>query len=433
MTLETAKQVPLSKVSEWKGLDRISLVVHGMHCIWREQEKDDIGIDGEIELCVSRTDGEGRVGTGKIIKVQSKSGTSYVTSNTSSSFHMPTRREDLDYWNKANFPVVVIVYHHKDDKLYWVHVQAQIEARDDMFVPPYIIRFDKSTDLFDESAYARLLEIVNTAPPRVALDVKETLFTNALEILEMPKSVVRSTVLPEKRAQFRQRLTGFVPPHIYQVGHTITFTEPMATENALKDVVDGQGEVIELDAWLDQTEANENNLRFLLKRLLHRHLTRNVGLVFDHDVKRYYFPVDDPKTSSKKMKWKNARTNRNAERSVVTKYDYGKVSFFRHLGIEPEFLRIGDSWALILEPKHHYTTDGKIRWETKKAHSYAIRWRSREYNAQYLNHILFWAYIISKGNQSFTLDLDGTSLLRISGLPMSAEVGFGVRGTSEGR
>src|SRR5215475_3399730 len=72
------KIVSATKVAEWRGLDRINAVVHGMKCIWREQEKDDIGVDGEIELCRSRDDGEGLVGTGKIVKVQSKSGSSYV-------------------------------------------------------------------------------------------------------------------------------------------------------------------------------------------------------------------------------------------------------------------------------------------------------------------------------------------------------------------
>jgi hypothetical protein len=51
------KVVAKSKSSEWAGLDRISQVVHAMNCIWREQQKDDIGIDGEIELCVPREDG----------------------------------------------------------------------------------------------------------------------------------------------------------------------------------------------------------------------------------------------------------------------------------------------------------------------------------------------------------------------------------------
>jgi hypothetical protein len=429
MTTDTAKKVPTSKETEWKGLDRISAVVHGMRCIWREQEKDDIGIDGEIELCVERSDGEGRVGTGKIVKVQSKSGSSYITKNTTGSFELQTRRSDLEYWQSLNVPVIAIVYHPDDDRLYWVDVKAQIAARDDVFTPPYRLRFDKIADVFDNTAYPRLLAIVNAAPERVAMDVEETLFTNALEILEMPTTVVRSTVLPEKRAQFRQRLTGFVPPHVYSAGVTVTLTDPTDTENALKDVVEGPGEVLDLSDWLDDAGANENNFRYILKRLLHRHLIHGVGLAFDPELKRYYYPINSDKDDIRKVTWRSLRTKKSATRAVAKKFTYGTLSFFRHLALEPEFIRIGDSWALIVEPKHHYTTDGKTRWDSKKARSFAIRNRAREYNAQYLNHILFWSHVISGGKTSFALELDRKQIVRISGTPLSAQVGFGVRAT----
>ena len=41
------KTVLPSKFQEWKGLDRISLAVHEMGCIFREITKDDYGLDGE--------------------------------------------------------------------------------------------------------------------------------------------------------------------------------------------------------------------------------------------------------------------------------------------------------------------------------------------------------------------------------------------------
>ena len=118
------KIVPKSKISEWRGLDKIALVVHGMQCIWREQEKDDIGIDGEIELCSPRTDGDGLVGTGKIVKVQSKSGASYVIKDDDRAFASPVAEKDLKYWKNLNMPVIYVVYHPDDDRLYWKDVKA---------------------------------------------------------------------------------------------------------------------------------------------------------------------------------------------------------------------------------------------------------------------------------------------------------------------
>jgi hypothetical protein len=84
-----AKTVAASKFMELKGLDRISMVVHEMHCLFREITKDDFGIDGEIEVVVPKADGKGFETTGGIIKVQSKSGASYVKGNTSTEFFTP--------------------------------------------------------------------------------------------------------------------------------------------------------------------------------------------------------------------------------------------------------------------------------------------------------------------------------------------------------
>ncbi len=43
------KTVSPTKFMEWKGLDRISAIVHEMQCFFREISKDDTGLDGEIE------------------------------------------------------------------------------------------------------------------------------------------------------------------------------------------------------------------------------------------------------------------------------------------------------------------------------------------------------------------------------------------------
>ena len=55
-------------------------------------------MDGEVELCRPRDDGgDGFVGTGKIVKVQSKSGSSYVIRDTDASFASPVAEKDLHY------------------------------------------------------------------------------------------------------------------------------------------------------------------------------------------------------------------------------------------------------------------------------------------------------------------------------------------------
>src|SRR5438105_8976642 len=80
-----SKTVQPSKQTEWKGLDRISVVVHEMGNIWREMTKDDFGLDGEIEVVTPKANGEGFETAGGIVKVQSKAGESYVRCDTETS------------------------------------------------------------------------------------------------------------------------------------------------------------------------------------------------------------------------------------------------------------------------------------------------------------------------------------------------------------
>ncbi|KAA0260984.1 MAG: DUF4365 domain-containing protein, partial [Chloroflexi bacterium] len=108
------KIVRNSKFQELKGLDRIQFAVHEMKCLWRELNKDDIGIDGEIEILQPKPDGKGAIPTNKIIKVQAKSGKSYVKYDTADGFQVPVDKDDLEYWAKSNYPIIFIIYHPDD-------------------------------------------------------------------------------------------------------------------------------------------------------------------------------------------------------------------------------------------------------------------------------------------------------------------------------
>jgi HEAT repeat protein len=166
--LAMAKNIPESKFTELKGLDRISQTVHDMDCIWREQSKDDMGIDGEIEVLMPKVDGKGFQTTGRIIKVQAKSGASYVVRDSDNTFAVPVKKEDLEYWNTCTFPVFFIVYHPKDDKLYCKEVKSYIDTMVDVLRPPHQICFDKAHDEFGLSYRATLLQHATVSPTPAA-------------------------------------------------------------------------------------------------------------------------------------------------------------------------------------------------------------------------------------------------------------------------
>src|SRR5271157_984059 len=101
-----SKNVPTSKMTEWKGLDRITEIVHRMNCIFRETSKDDVGLDGEIEIVTPKADGNGFETTGGIVKVQAKAGQRYVVADDEATFSTPVEKVDLEYWHRCTFPVL---------------------------------------------------------------------------------------------------------------------------------------------------------------------------------------------------------------------------------------------------------------------------------------------------------------------------------------
>ena len=64
----------------------------------------------KIELTIPKTSGQGFETAGGIIKVQAKSGTSYVKQDSVTSFTTPIGSSDLQSWHNSNFPVLLIVY-----------------------------------------------------------------------------------------------------------------------------------------------------------------------------------------------------------------------------------------------------------------------------------------------------------------------------------
>ncbi|MEM8641685.1 MAG: DUF4365 domain-containing protein [Cyanobacteria bacterium P01_G01_bin.54] len=420
------KIVPSSKVSEWRGLDRISLIVHKMGCIWREQEKDDIGIDGEIELCIPRSDGKGSAGTGKIIKVQSKSGQHYIRGDQEEIFESPVNKKDLVYWNSMNVPVVYIVYHPKDERLYWKDIHAYLQENPSTLEEPCRIIFYKETDCFDETALDSLYKLCKTAPERVNTLCKESLFPNFLEVTKPPKTIFTSIVIPEKRSQFKQRLFGFIPPYSYHEGILTTLADPSQSRNAFTNIIESEVESISFMEWFEQNPDADHETRVILNKLLHNHL-KSKGLEYHYKYKRFYYAEGLTREKPIKKVWRSSRTKRSPCRTVSKYYEYGADKFFRHSSLSARFQRYGKTWGIILRPGLYFSTDGKRVWSPEKAKSYSTRYRSREYNNHYLNNILFWSFILSDGNPDFKMELDGRTILRVKGMPDSISANFGIR------
>ena len=106
--------------TEQLGLIFIQKFAHQIGAIWRPTPNHDYGIDGELELTDSG------VVTGTIIKVQVKSGASYLRNKSQAGFSFYIDPSDAAYWPGVNFPVILVVYNPADDTGYWMDIKRYL-------------------------------------------------------------------------------------------------------------------------------------------------------------------------------------------------------------------------------------------------------------------------------------------------------------------
>ncbi len=419
-----SKIVQPSKQTEWKGLDRISAVVHDMGNIWRETTKDDFGLDGEIEVVTPKANGEGFETAGGIVKVQSKAGESYVRYDSETSFTSPVDQNDLEYWQKCTFPVLYIVYHPKDDKLYFKEVKAYIRDTPGVFSKPHHIKFDKTKDEFTASSKAAVVHHAKVSPPRISFDQKERLFTNLLPIKKLPDTLYYATTRRKSRQHIRDEIKGYLPPFCIVDGKLYSLSDLAADGCALKQFCVGKVHTKPASEWIGD-EERVNDFVYLLNQLLGKHMGR-CGVRYNRDFGRNYFPRENTTDTAFKRTWTSVRTGVADERTVVKYYEYGLDKFWRHLACELSFERFGGAWFLRIKPKYLFTVDGEQPCASELVGPYTTSLKADEHNSQVLNHVLFWADVLAFHKSSIEVRLDGNIVMRIEKMPLTGLAPFAI-------
>ncbi len=419
-----SKTVSSSKGMEWKGLDRISFIVHEMGNIWREMTKDDFGLDGEIEVVTPKANGKGFETTGGIVKVQSKAGRSYVKLDMDSSFSTPVDQNDLEYWQKCTFPVLFIVYHPDDDKLYFKEVKAYIRDTPGVFSRPHQIKFDKSKDEFTATKKETLRLHAKVSPPRISFDQKERLFTNLLPIKKLPQKIFFATTRRKNRQSIRDEIEGFVPPFCIVDGKLFSLSDLAHEHCSLKKFVTGKVDTKSTSEWINDKER-VNDFVFLLNQLLGKHFGR-CGIRYNRDFARNYFRRENTTDTSFKRSWTSERTSVTDERTVVKYYEYGKDKFWRHLASETSFEQFGGKWFLRIMPKYFFTDDGVKPCDGELVGPYTTSLKADEHNSQVLNHVLFWADVLALKKSTIEVLLDGMTIMQIDKMPLNGIASFAI-------
>lgn len=430
-----AKSVSPAKEQEWLGLDRIQRETHAMKCIYREMHKDDFGIDGEIEVVVPKALGEGYEASGGILKFQSKSGKSYIKEDKKDSFAVYVKKHDLEYWYSANFPVLLIVLHPKDDKLYFVEVKDYLRRSPTVFKAPYKIIFDKTQDEYSTRAYNRLLQIAGASQPKVSTTARERLYTNLLPIKRLAnlmtsaetRFIDRQDVFDEIRRSFPGKPQS-LPPFFIKAGRMYTFADLRDRKCSLRLFCNPESINDEwAQKWAEDPEG-QRDLIHLLNLVLGSH-THRLGLAYDRNYKRTYFPREDERGLEFRRKWYNVRSGRQViPRTVVKYYEYGRDHFWRHSAANLTFKLLGHAWYLQIVPRYFFTQDGKTPCDGSWVGPYSTRIKAQERNLKVLNDVLFWSDILANGSNEIVMTYRNLPLIVIERTPLSEIANFAVLG-----
>jgi hypothetical protein len=418
------KTVKASKLTEWKGLDRISAVVHEMKNIWREMTKDDFGLDGEIEVVSPKPDGKGFETTGGIVKVQAKAGESYIRFDTEASFTTPVDQNDLKYWNGCTFPVLFIVYHPRDDKLYFKEVKEYIRSTPDVFSKPHQIRFDKADDEFSASSKSEVSRHAGASPTRISFNQKEKLFSNLLPVRKLPTTLFRAATRRKSRETIRDEIEGYVPPFCVVDGMIYSLSDPADEECPLRKFCTGRFGSVGVGEWLADGERVKDFI-FLMNQLLGKHMGR-CGIRYNREFGRSYFPREDPDALEFKRRWTSPRTGVSDERTVAKYYEYGADKFWRHLAAEARICCLGGRWFLHIMPMYFFTEDGEKPCEGELAGPYTTSLKADEKNNHVLNHVLFWSDVLAPRRSAIEFRLDGEVLVVIDKQPLTGLAAFAI-------
>jgi len=422
-----AKNVPATKFTELRGLDRISQITHEMKCLFRVISQDDVGIDGEIEVVTPKEDGEGFQTSGGIIKVQAKSGASYIKKDYGTTFATPVKQEDLQYWNNCTFPVFFIVYHPDDDALYYKEIKTYIRETADVWQAPLEVVFNKSVDLFSSAANESVCKHAAVSPPRLSFDEKERLYSNLLPVKRLPKTMTFAKTRRTSQGRIKEEVEGYTPPFCLHERFLYTLSDLRHEKNVLRDFCDVDTiDEMPVSGWLADNDLR-GNLVFMFNQLFGSHCYR-CGMAYNPDFRRTYFPRESDNDDDTKFEreWTSPRTKRSDKRAVAQRYEYGTFVFWRHLAAEFSFVEFGGKWFLQITPKYLFTDDGKKPSNPALVGPYTTRQKALEHNPQVLNHVLFWATMLADGRPRIEMTLFRESLIVVEKEPLTTIAPFAI-------
>lgn len=385
-----AKYIGNSTIVEHKGLARLkTFCAHNTpYLVCRDETITDVGIDGEIEVCLKNTEGKTEA-TGERIKFQLKStesDNSYIQDEDDVSFKFYALKDDVEYWSKHKQEVLLIIYDVRNDKLYGKKITRDDFKTQSQKKIKWPVLFNKQGCLISKNNFDFHKKFTVSIKQRLNFDLKEPALTNLFKVRKFPKVIFSyDTDFTRKENVYKLLPVNSTIPEFIIYNKTIyTFVEPQLQSDDFKKITKPGTEKIIHFKDITHDKDMRNHYVELIKIYFKKFLGSK-GVYLNKDYNRFYFGIREGE-AVRSIITKTRKQGRKSPKEVAKFYSYGKDQFYRHTAFGIDFIH-AESMYLCITPTYFVTTDGKTPADGKIASKYIISQKSREFNPNVANHI----------------------------------------------
>ena len=192
-----------------------------------------------------------------------------------------------------------------------------------------------------------------------------------------------------------------LPPFALHGGLLWTFSDLNEEQNPLRGEIHGEVRSVTI-VELERSPEDQRRLVELLNKTLVDH-AESLGLVVHRRHQRIWFPNEEGKERRVTYQGRVKRSTRTVTKPLAGRG--GRTRRWEHESIGYSFRRYLDSWVLHIVPGWVFTDDGVEKiMRGPKVGKLATRRAARDYNPQVANHLHFWLWVLTRGQEVASID-----------------------------
>lgn len=419
---------------------------HKPYIIWREEAKNDFGVDGEVELCTINDKGQ-IVASGYILKVQIKSTEGgYIESEDDESITYRASKDDIHYWQDHNLDVILIIFYasgNGEERLFAKKITGLDLSQSQKSIA---ISFSKKDHVLELGETLFKDKFAKNFKPRVREAISEQLVTNIFPFTHLPKYIYAYRTNIKSPLDVFENLEQETYPIFYLHSDLIyTFSDIQPYRDFKEFAVADENAVLQEPymAFLHNRETRRIGIALLNLHI--KDYLYDLGISYNKDYRRYvfapcrkFYKVDKSSirktvrgkwTSQWRLKGKaTTLKGRKMPKAVITYYEgYGTLPvFYRHIAFRLQYKLTVEQLLLVITPQYLFTSDGKNPLDDPDLITKLTNALTKdERNIQLIDKVHFLWYFLK--NRKFCIrvsDIKG-SLIHI-GEYLQFDVNFGI-------